>query len=147
MADTERTGKGLTRADLEDDEDLTVGRKMMRGLAPAAWGPPAQEVVSERDPYGANRMDDEQMAELRARLVAEALEDGRRCEICPDPPAEIVLNFEVEHLLCAAHAVKARRLHDYQVDFWGAEPVTSRIIRWAPDRHARYERRRQRHLR
>ncbi|WP_250006442.1 hypothetical protein [Actinoplanes sp. M2I2] len=102
---------------------------------------------SQRDPYGANQMDAEQLIELRAKLVAAAVAEGRRCEICGETPTAIVLNYEVEHLLCAAHAEKAQSLHEAQVEFWGAEPETRRIIRWSLERQSGYARSRQQHLR
>jgi hypothetical protein len=99
-----------------------------------------------RDPYGANLMSAEQLAELRSRLVAEAVAAGRSCEVCPDKPTWIVLNYEVEHLLCTPHAQKADAIHALQVEFWGGEAEPFRILRWFPERDGLYARRRAKHL-
>lgn len=101
----------------------------------------------QRDPYGANAMDEGELAKLYAGLVAEAIAAGRTCELCPEPAAEIVLNYEVEHLLCAVHAEKARVVHLLQLEFWGGDAEPGRILRWHPDRGARHARLRQQHLR
>jgi hypothetical protein len=56
MADTERTEQGLTRADLEDDQDLALGYGVLRAL-------------TKDDPGAADRA----MAERNRELIAERL--------------------------------------------------------------------------
>lgn len=93
-----------------------------------------------RDPFGANALDADQLAELRTKLVAAAVAEGRTCLMCARTPAEIVLVHEVEVLVCPEHAARARNLHGQQVDFFGEEPDLARIIRWSPYRPAPAER-------
>lgn len=68
-----------------------------------------------------------------SRLVTEAVIAGRACSICPASPMSIVLLHEVELLVCAAHADKARTL-GAEMAAWLGPPDPARILHWDPHR-------------